>query len=85
MNVSGSFRRNNQETVKNLFVGNLDFKTTKSDLRALSCLSGSLVVSMFRWTEKGLCTVEMINDDDAKKANCFSRRQGNRRAEREGQ
>jgi RNA recognition motif-containing protein len=35
MKASGGFRRKNEEAVKNLFVGNLDFKTTESSLRAL--------------------------------------------------
>jgi cold-inducible RNA-binding protein len=73
MSPSGSFRRKNEETVKNLFVGNLDFKTTESDLRALFLPFGQLGrvhVPMDRETgrPRGFAFVEMTSDDDAKKA-----------------
>ena len=59
--------------MKNLFVGNLDFKTTESDLRALFLPFGQLGrvhVPMDRETgrPRGFAFVEMTNDDDAKKA-----------------
>jgi cold-inducible RNA-binding protein len=73
MKASGGFRRKNEEAVKNLFVGNLDFKTTESDLRALFLPFGQLGrvhVPMDRETgrPRGFAFVEMTNDDDAKKA-----------------
>jgi cold-inducible RNA-binding protein len=63
----------NEENVKNLFVGNLDFKTTESDLRALFLPFGQLGrvhVPMDRETgrPRGFAFVEMTNDDEAKKA-----------------
>jgi cold-inducible RNA-binding protein len=59
--------------VKNLFVGNLDFRTTESDLRALFLPFGQLSrvhVAMDRETgrPRGFAFVEMTNEDDAKKA-----------------
>jgi cold-inducible RNA-binding protein len=59
--------------MKNLFVGNLDFKTTESDVRALFLPFGGLGrvhVPMDRETgrPRGFAFVEMINEDDAKKA-----------------
>lgn len=73
INASGSFRRKIEGAVKNLFVGNLDFKTTESELRALFQPFGQLArvhVPMDRETgrPRGFAFVEMINDDDAKKA-----------------
>ncbi len=59
--------------MKNLFVGNLSFQTTESDLRALFEPFGQIVrmhMAMDRETgrARGFGFVEMANDEDAKKA-----------------
>jgi cold-inducible RNA-binding protein len=59
--------------MKNLFVGNLSFQTTDSDLRALFEPFGQVTrihVAMDRETgrARGFAFVEMANDDEAKKA-----------------
>jgi len=59
--------------MKNLFVGNLNFQTTESDLRALFEPFGQIIrihVAMDRETgrPRGFAFVEMTNDDEAKKA-----------------
>jgi RNA recognition motif-containing protein len=59
--------------MKNLFVGNLSFQTTESDLRALFEPFGQITrvhMAMDRETGKarGFGFVEMTNDDEAKKA-----------------
>jgi cold-inducible RNA-binding protein len=59
--------------VKNLFVGNLSFQTTESDLRALFAEFGQVTrvhVAMDRETgrSRGFAFVEMPNDDEAKSA-----------------
>lgn len=59
--------------MKNLFVGNLSFQTTESDLRALFEPFGQIGrvhMAMDRETgrARGFGFVEMTNDDEAKKA-----------------
>jgi RNA recognition motif-containing protein len=59
--------------MKNLFVGNLSFQTTDSDLRALFQPFGQITrihMAMDRETgrARGFAFVEMMNDDEAKKA-----------------
>jgi cold-inducible RNA-binding protein len=59
--------------MKNLFVGNLSFGTTESDLRGLFQPFGQLSrvhIAMDRETGKarGFAFIEMPNDDEAKKA-----------------
>jgi len=59
--------------MKNLFVGNLNFQTTESDLRALFEPFGQVVrvhMAMDRETgrARGFGFVEMANDEEAKKA-----------------
>ncbi len=59
--------------MKNLFVGNLNFQTTESDLRALFEPFGQIGrvhIAMDRETgrARGFGVVEMTNDDEAKKA-----------------
>jgi cold-inducible RNA-binding protein len=59
--------------VKNLFVGNLTFQTTESDLRALFAPLGQITrihIAMDRETgrSRGFAFVEMANDDEANKA-----------------
>jgi cold-inducible RNA-binding protein len=59
--------------MKNLFVGNLSFQTTESDLRALFEPFGQINrvhMAMDRETgrARGFGFVEMANDDEAKKA-----------------
>jgi cold-inducible RNA-binding protein len=59
--------------MKNLFVGNLSFQTTESDLRALFEPYGQITrvhMAMDRETgrARGFGFVEMANDEDAKKA-----------------
>jgi RNA recognition motif-containing protein len=59
--------------MKNLFVGNLSFQTTESELRALFEPFGQIVrihMAMDRETgrARGFGFVEMANDEDAKKA-----------------
>lgn len=59
--------------MKNLFVGNLSFQTTESELRALFepfGPVGRVHLAMDRETgrARGFGFVEMTNDDDAKKA-----------------
>lgn len=59
--------------MKNLFVGNLNFQTTESDLRELFQPFGQLTrvhMAMDRETgrARGFAFVEMPNDDEAKKA-----------------
>jgi cold-inducible RNA-binding protein len=59
--------------MKNLFVGNLTFQTTESELRALFepfGQVGRVHMAMDRETgrARGFGFVEMTNDDDAKKA-----------------
>lgn len=59
--------------MKNLFVGNLSFQTTESDLRALFAPFGQLGrvhVPVDRETgrARGFAFVEMTNDEEAKKA-----------------
>jgi cold-inducible RNA-binding protein len=59
--------------MKNLFVGNLHFQTTEGDLRALFQPFGQLGrvrVVMDRETgrARGFAFVEMLNDDEAKRA-----------------
>ena len=59
--------------MKNLFVGNLSFQTTESDLRALFEPFGQITrvhMAMDRETgrARGFGFVEMANDDEAKKA-----------------
>ncbi len=59
--------------MKNLFVGNLSFQTTESELRALFEPFGQIVrihMAMDRETgrARGFGFVEMANDDEAKKA-----------------
>jgi cold-inducible RNA-binding protein len=59
--------------VKNLFVGNLDFKTTESELRELFLPFGQLgrvhlPTDRETGRPRGFAFVEMTNDDEAKKA-----------------
>ena len=59
--------------MKNLFVGNLNFQTTESDLRALFepfGQVGRIHMATDRETgrARGFAFVEMTNDDEAKKA-----------------
>ncbi|NDQ57256.1 MAG: RNA-binding protein [Acidipila sp.] len=59
--------------MKNLFVGNMSFQTTESDLRALFEPFGKITrvhAAMDRETGKarGFAFVEMANDDEAAKA-----------------
>jgi cold-inducible RNA-binding protein len=59
--------------MKNLFVGNLSFQTTESDVRALFQPFGQITrvhMAMDRETgrARGFAFVEMPNDDEAKKA-----------------
>ena len=59
--------------MKNLFVGNMNFQTTESDLRALFEPFGPITrvhIAMDRETgrSRGFAFVEMPNDDDAAKA-----------------
>jgi cold-inducible RNA-binding protein len=59
--------------MKNLFVGNLSFQTTESDLRAIFEPFGQITrvhMAMDRETGKarGFGFVEMANDEEAKKA-----------------
>jgi cold-inducible RNA-binding protein len=59
--------------VKNLFVGNLSFQTTESDVRALFAPLGQITrvhMAMDRETgrSRGFAFVEMPNDDEAKSA-----------------
>ena len=59
--------------MKNLFVGNLNFQTTESDLRALFEPFGPITrvhIATDRETgrSRGFAFVEMPNDDDAAKA-----------------
>jgi RNA recognition motif-containing protein len=59
--------------MKNLFIGNLSFQTTESDLRALFQPFGQITrvhMAMDRETgrARGFAFVEMPNDDEAKKA-----------------
>lgn len=59
--------------MKNLFVGNLSFQTTESDLRALFAPLGQITrihMAMDRETgrSRGFAFVEMPNDDEAKSA-----------------
>jgi cold-inducible RNA-binding protein len=61
------------DAMKNLFVGNLSFQTTESDLRALFEPFGQITrvhMAMDRETgrARGFGFVEMANDDEAKKA-----------------
>jgi cold-inducible RNA-binding protein len=61
------------DEMKNLFVGNLSFQTTESDLRALFEPFGQITrvhMAMDRETgrARGFGFVEMANDDEAKKA-----------------
>jgi len=58
--------------MKNLFVGNLSFQTTESDLRTLFEPFGQITrihIAMDRETgqARGFAFVEMTNDDEAKK------------------
>jgi cold-inducible RNA-binding protein len=62
-----------EEKMKNLFVGNLSFQTTESDVRALFQPFGQITrvhMAMDRETgrARGFAFVEMPNDDEAKKA-----------------
>ncbi len=62
-----------EEEVKNLFVGNMSFQTTESDLRALFEPFGKITrvhVAMDRETgrARGFAFVEMPNDEEAAKA-----------------
>jgi cold-inducible RNA-binding protein len=59
--------------VKNLFVGNLSFQTTESDLRDLFAPLGQIArvhIAVDRETgrSRGFAFVEMANDDEAKTA-----------------
>lgn len=59
--------------MKNLFVGNLSFQTTESDVRALFAPLGQVTrvhMAMDRETgrSRGFAFVEMVNDDDANHA-----------------
>jgi cold-inducible RNA-binding protein len=59
--------------MKNLFVGNLSFQTTESDLRALFEPFGQigrvhLATDRETGRARGFAFVEMANDDEAKKA-----------------
>ncbi|MBI1749664.1 MAG: RNA-binding protein [Acidobacteria bacterium] len=59
--------------MKNLFVGNMSFQTTESDLRALFEPFGQITrvhIAMDRETgrARGFAFVEMANDDEAAKA-----------------
>jgi len=59
--------------VKNLFVGNLSFQTTESDLRDLFAPLGQITrvhIAMDRETgrSRGFAFVEMPNDEEAKRA-----------------
>lgn len=59
--------------MKNLFVGNLSFQTTESDLRDLFAPLGQITrvhMAMDRETgrSRGFAFVEMANDDEAKRA-----------------
>ena len=59
--------------MKNLFVGNMNFQTTESDLRALFEPFGPITrvhIAMDRETgrSRGFAFIEMPNDDDAAKA-----------------
>jgi cold-inducible RNA-binding protein len=59
--------------MKNLFVGNLSFQTTESDLRTLFEPFGQITrihIAMDRETgrARGFAFVEMTNDEEAKKA-----------------
>lgn len=59
--------------MKNLFVGNLSFQTTESDLRDLFAPLGQITrihMAMDRETgrARGFAFVEMANDDEAKRA-----------------
>jgi RNA recognition motif-containing protein len=59
--------------MKNLFVGNLSFQTTESDLRALFSPFGQLgrvhlPTDRETGRARGFAFVEMTNDDEAKKA-----------------
>lgn len=59
--------------MRNLFVGNLSFQTTESDLRALFQPFGQITrihMAMDRETgrARGFAFVEMTNDDEARKA-----------------
>jgi cold-inducible RNA-binding protein len=59
--------------MKNLFVGNLSFQTTESDLRALFEPFGQLgrvhvPVDRDTGRARGFAFIEMMNDEDAKKA-----------------
>jgi cold-inducible RNA-binding protein len=62
-----------EEKVKNLFIGNLSFQSTESDLRALFTPFGQITrihMAMDRETgrARGFAFVEMANDDEAKSA-----------------
>ncbi|MDE3109597.1 MAG: RNA-binding protein [Acidobacteriota bacterium] len=59
--------------MKNLFIGNLSFQTTESDLRALFAPLGQITrihIAVERETgrSRGFAFVEMANDDDANRA-----------------
>jgi cold-inducible RNA-binding protein len=59
--------------LKNLFVGNISFQTTESDLRELFAPLGQVTrihMAMDRETgrSRGFAFVEMANDDDANRA-----------------
>ncbi len=59
--------------MKSLFVGNMNFQTTESDLRALFAPFGQVTrvhMAMDRETgrARGFAFVEMLNDDEAAKA-----------------
>jgi RNA recognition motif-containing protein len=60
-------------TMKNIYVGNLDFATTEQDLRGLfetygAVENASIVKDKFTGQPRGFGFVEMTNDSDAEKA-----------------
>lgn len=62
-----------EDEVKNLFVGNLNFQTTESDLRAFFAPHGQIarihmVVDRDTGRSRGFAFVEMTNDSEAKSA-----------------
>jgi cold-inducible RNA-binding protein len=68
-----AFQRDRENQMKNLFVGNLSFQTTETDLRALFepfGQVGRVHIAMDRESgrARGFGLVEMMNDDEAKKA-----------------
>src|SRR6266705_480952 len=68
------FRQSNwRNSMKSLFVGNMNFQTTESDLRALFAPFGQITrvhMAVDRETgrARGFAFVEMPNDDEAAKA-----------------